>query len=70
MHLFITQVAQVEAMMSSVERIKHYSENVDVEEELMIADAATASSRNRVPVVVPQVLNIHAFFHTLCILIG
>jgi len=56
MKMLIAQVAQVEAMMSSVERIKHYSHNIDVEESLMLEDPTMKVSDSVVSArsVVPQ----------------
>jgi hypothetical protein len=56
MKMLISQVAQMEAMMSSVERIRHYAENVGIEDPLLLKDASTLAEADKVPVrvVVPQ----------------
>jgi hypothetical protein len=55
MKILIAQAAEMEAMMASVERIKHYAENVGVEDPLLLKDVP---SPDQVPArtVVPQEL--------------
>lgn len=49
MKMLLSQAAIVEAMMSSVERIQHYSENVDVEEALMLTEPSTVNKPQVIP---------------------
>lgn len=55
MKMLISQATEMEAMMSSVERIKHYTENVGVEDPLLLKDIPNP---DQVPAraVVPQEL--------------